>query len=139
MICGKRQAADGNPGLRDAATETTARAKEPPRPDWIEARKHGVALPDFIAEKFETELRDGTMTRALLNRYDKLPSDFYGYPRHHEMPEWLKAIPTKAEWDKRHPPEPVPVEELRRVEREAKRANRDVQRVRRQQARAIGM
>jgi hypothetical protein len=80
----------------DYARTMTGRAKEPPRADWIEARGRGVTLPDFIAEKFEVELRDGTMTRAMLNRYDKLPGDFYGYPRHHEMPDWLKAIPTKA-------------------------------------------
>ena len=108
----------------ETARETTGRAKEAPRPDWIEARARGVTLTDFIAEKFEAELRDGTMTRALLNRFDKLPSDFYGYPRHHDMPEWLKAIPTKAEWDKRHAPEPVRTDEVRRYERETRRLQR---------------
>jgi hypothetical protein len=110
--------------LEAAAAETTDRAKEPPRPDWVEARAQGVALPDFIAEKFAPELREGTMTRAMLNRYDKLSSDFYGYPRHHKMPAWLKAIPTEHEWNKRHPPEPVPVGLRRYVQREAKRVQR---------------
>jgi hypothetical protein len=60
----------------------------------------------------------------LLSRYANLRSDFYGYPRHHKMPEWMKAIPTQKEWNKAHPPEPVRSDEVRRYEREAKLARR---------------
>jgi hypothetical protein len=94
------------PRLEHAAKETTTRKRGPrikatPRPHWKTARIGDETLPQFIKREFAAELADGTMTRAMLNRYDKLSSDFYGYPRHHEMPEWLKAIPTQDEWKKR--------------------------------------
>jgi hypothetical protein len=119
------EATEDKLAAKASAREITARAKTPPRPDWVEARARGVTLPDFIAEKFEVELREGTMTRAMLKRYDKLPADFYGYPRHHKMPDWLEAIPTKEDWLREHPAQkPVRTDEVRRYEREDRRARR---------------
>jgi hypothetical protein len=110
-----------------------------PRPHWKEVRRPGEELADFIEREFAPELAAGAMHRGLLSRYTNLRSDFYGYPRHHKMPEWMKAIPTQEEWNKAHPPEPVPPEELRRVEREARSAQREAQRFRRRQERALAM
>jgi tetratricopeptide (TPR) repeat protein len=116
----------------DVATETTDRATATPHPDWIETRhKHGLkVLPDFIAEKFAAELGGGTMHRGLFSRYENLRRDFYGYQRSNELPAWLEAVPTEAEWNKRNPPKAVPAAEVKRVWR-------DAQRIRRQHQRAV--
>jgi hypothetical protein len=126
----------------ETARETTARTKEEPRPDWIEARKQGKAVPDFIERAFAPELADDAMHKGLFDRYKNLRRDFHAYQRHHVLPEWLKAIPTQKEWTDRHPPVAVkptrpvrpgvPSDEVRRFNREAKRYSRA--RVRQQQA-----
>jgi tetratricopeptide (TPR) repeat protein len=110
--------------LEQAATEATrGRAKEPPRPDWIEAHKQGIEVPEFIEKTFPVELADGTMHRGMFDRYQNLRRDFHAYQRHHKLPEWLMKVPTKAEWDKEHAELLLP-DEVRRHEREAKRARR---------------
>jgi len=78
----------------ETARETTTRGKATPRPDWIEARARGVTLPDFIAEKFETELRDGTMARAKLRRFASLYGDYYNHLD--QLPPELQSLPTKS-------------------------------------------
>jgi hypothetical protein len=124
----KREAAE-------AARETTARTEEPPRPDWIEAHKRGVEVPEFIEKTFAAELADDAMHKGLFDRYKNLRRDFHAYQRHHELPAWLKAIPTQKEWKDRQPPEaPAPLvplartDDVRRYEREAKRARHQRQR-----------
>ena len=87
--------------LAVTSRETTARAKEPPRPDWIEAHKRGVTVPEFIKDAFAVELRDGSMHKGLLGRYENLRRDFYSYKRSNELPGWLKAVPTQDEWNDR--------------------------------------
>jgi tetratricopeptide (TPR) repeat protein len=116
----------------EAGRETAGRAKAEPRADWIEAHKQGIAVPEFIEKTFATELADGTMHKGMFDRYRNLRRDFHAHKRHHTLPEWLAAVPTQAEWNRQHPnrPEPLPVEEVRRAEREARRA-------RRHQARAL--
>jgi hypothetical protein len=110
-----------------AARETTAGAKKPAQPDWIEAHKRGVAVPDFIAETFKVELAEGTMHKGLFSRYENLRRDFYGYKRSNELPTWLEAIPTQDEWEKAHPqpvaipPRPVASDEGKRYSREMRR------------------
>ena len=94
------------------------------RPDWIEAHKQGVEVPEFVKKAFVAELADGTMHRGMFDRYKNLRRDFHAYQRHHKLPEWLASIPTKSEWDKQHPPAPLPAEEVKRLEREARRAQR---------------
>jgi tetratricopeptide (TPR) repeat protein len=98
----KAQGAMGEPRIEHAAKETTGRrSKEPPRPDWIEAHKRGVTVPDFIERAFAAEIADRTMHKGLFSRYENLRRDFYSYQRSNELPDWLKAIPTQDEWDKR--------------------------------------
>ena len=118
------EAIDDKLAAKAAARETTGRAKEPPRSDWIEAHKKGVEVPDFIKQAFAAEIADGSMHKGLFSRYKNLRRDFYSYQRSNELPGWLKAVPTEKEWNALHPPKPVPLEELRRVERDAKRARR---------------
>jgi hypothetical protein len=89
------------PRLVDTATETIGRTKEPPRPDWIEAHNRGVEVPEFIEKKFAAEIRNRSMHRGLFSRYENLRRDFYAYQRHHELPGWLEAIPTKEDWNTR--------------------------------------
>ena len=87
--------------LDDAATETIRRVKGTSRQDWIEAHKRGETLPDFIKRAFTTELANGIMHKGLFSRYENLRRDFYAYQRHHELPGWLEAIPTKEDWNTR--------------------------------------
>jgi hypothetical protein len=110
--------------VKIAMREATDRAKAEPRPEWIKAHKQGVQVPEFVKEKFAAELANGTMHRGMFDQYKNLRRDFHAYQRHHKLPEWLAAIPTKAEWDKHHPPAPLPAEEVRRLERETRRAQR---------------
>jgi tetratricopeptide (TPR) repeat protein len=76
--------------------ETVALAAAAPRRDWVKAHKRGVTVPEFIKEAFAVELADGTMSKALFSRYENLRRDFYSYKRSNELPDWLRAIPTKA-------------------------------------------
>ena len=101
------------PRLEHAATETIT-SKERPRPDWIEAHKRGVTVPEFIKDAFAVELRDGSMHKGLFSRYENLRRDFYSYKRSNELSDWLKAIPTQEDWNTRRlaelgrPPRPAP-------------------------------
>jgi hypothetical protein len=74
--------------------ETTTRATATPRPDWIEARARGVALADFINERFAAELDGETMTRAKLRRFASLYQDYYNHLD--QLPSDLQNLPTKA-------------------------------------------
>lgn len=108
---------------RKAERETTARAAEPPRPDWIEAHKRGVTVPEFIGEAFAVELREGAMHKGLFSRYENLRRDFYSYKRSNELPDWLKAIPKKSQGNDRLVAEGkvTPAEAVRSGERDRKR------------------
>ena len=46
------------------ARETTGRAKEAPRPDWVEAHKKGVTVPAFIERAFAEEIANDPCTGA---------------------------------------------------------------------------
>jgi tetratricopeptide (TPR) repeat protein len=96
--------------------------------DWIEARKGGITLPDFIRERFAPELATGQMHRGLLSRYDELQGDFYSLGRSKQFPEWLKGIPKKSDWIKRQVAagkvNPTPTDEMRAYHRDAMRVLR---------------
>lgn len=87
--------------LDAASSSAAAPSKAGPRPDWIEAHKAGVEVPDFIKDKYATELTDGAMHLGLLSRYKHLRRDLYAYKRHHELPDWLAALPKESEWNDR--------------------------------------
>lgn len=84
-----------------SAKAEQARAEAKPRPDWIEAHKKGIQVPEFIEDKFAAELANGAMHLGFLSRYTNLRRDLYAYKRHHELPDWLAAIPTQAAWTDR--------------------------------------
>ena len=90
------EAIDDKLAAKAAAHEMTTRATAQPRPDWIEAHNRGVTVPEFIKDAFAVELRDGSMHRGLFSRYENLRRDFYSHKRSNELPDWLKAMPTKA-------------------------------------------
>lgn len=108
--------------LKDLAAETTRettkRAKETLRPDWIKARNGGVTVPEFIKKAFAAEIADGSMHKGLFSRYENLRRDFYGYQRSNKLPDWLKAVPTQEEWEKRQIAEgkATPVQTVSRAE-----------------------
>jgi tetratricopeptide (TPR) repeat protein len=106
------------------ARETTGRATAEPRPDWIEAHKRGVTVPEFIREAFAIELRDRSMHKGLFSRYENLRRDFYAYKRHHKLPDWLKAVPKESDWnDKQVAEGKMNIEAIRSGERERKRVS----------------
>jgi hypothetical protein len=122
------------PALMEITRRTAQSEREKLKQDWVKARRSGVKIPDFIKDKFIFELEDGTMHKGLLSRYEHLRRDFYAYQRHHELPEWLKAIPTESEWNDRQVAtgklKPPPPEEVRA-------ANRDLRRVQRARQRGV--
>jgi hypothetical protein len=85
--------------LVEAGSETTGRATEPPRPDWIEARKQPGKVADLLAQfvraKFADELDDGTMSTDKLYRYKSLYQAFFDHRS--ELPPDLRSVPTKSQ------------------------------------------